>query len=1000
MKKVFQTKLKSLTKVLTLVIIASLATFTGCKSYDEDITTLTNDVATLKSQLASLDTYTKAEIDAKITTLNGEIATLNTSLTALQNAGATDVELAALKTDIESRFVTKAALEAYQTQVSTDIAAAVAGLATKASVDAVNAEVVKVQTALTEFGIAVDKKIADLKTKDDELAAKVAIIDTRILTLEATVALNTTGVAANKTAIEDLVLELKALKESINVTKINEDLAALDKKIEDLAKNLGLDFAILSRQLSSLVLIPSSYINGIEAIDFSTLTAKCTSITPKVEVSYRVSPSNLKKEDIDFNNIKFYAKDAANTISLISGVNGSVPTGAIAVEFVELNNGVLKVRIEIPNGDYSKYFGGTTTATSETFTIGSLQVPISAKVLASSNTTIESGIVSSDYARLFSKVILASDLAIAKEATNYPQFPKTESAAKALDVKGVDGKTADDLTIVRIPYGTTKNLLDTVVSIYKSTNKLFEQSYYGLEFKFEEIASYIRVSNNTEQQEFINITDANKGTVQVKTYSQTEIEAAQGRTPIVKVSLVDPETSCTVDSAYIKLYLEEKPAKPALETYTYDLGNSDEICSGKSAMITTAQIMNEKYYNLAGLSKTEFHNVYNLTADAANLGTFSLVTDVADQTTSYLLKWEVSAATVLSKINNESTYTFTENAQFVPQSQFKTLYGPINVKVTYTVTRKGTVNVDEPNLIDGLVTGVVWTKTADGFGQINNNISIDDEIDPNLAVFDKKLDEAFKVNVLNSNLPDGHTYFFYATQPTLNLPTGTIKLVGSGSELKTSGGEVVAKIEAGVLKLQSSSDVAKKLLNKDVNNLKVNIGIATTYCDGAARKVTVLSKDYFIVNYIRPITINAVASKYFIDGMATDKPGTYIALEDLVTFKNWKNTSFVLGSTLSTYYGVGSPTVKLSDIETNIDGTYKKIADHYASNFTIGNPASINGVTPISTYGYLTYRNNNLTIEKTFQFRVPVVVTYTWGEITEYVTVDIKPTSQANVKRK
>nr|MBP6356049.1 hypothetical protein [Paludibacter sp.] len=83
MKKVFQTKLKSITKVLTLVIIASLATFTGCKSYDEDITTLTNDVTSIKTQLASLDTYTKAQIDAKITTLNGEITTLKTSLATL-----------------------------------------------------------------------------------------------------------------------------------------------------------------------------------------------------------------------------------------------------------------------------------------------------------------------------------------------------------------------------------------------------------------------------------------------------------------------------------------------------------------------------------------------------------------------------------------------------------------------------------------------------------------------------------------------------------------------------------------------------------------------------------------------------------------------------------------------------------------------------------------------------------------------------------------------------
>ena len=152
MKKVFQTKLKSITKVLTLVIIASLATFTGCKSYDEDINSLNTDVTALKSQLANLQTYTKAEVDAKIATLTAEVAALKTS-------AATKAELTAL----ESKVVTIAALNAYKTQVSTDIAAAVAGLATKASVDAVSVEVVKVQTALSALGVTVDTKIAALK---------------------------------------------------------------------------------------------------------------------------------------------------------------------------------------------------------------------------------------------------------------------------------------------------------------------------------------------------------------------------------------------------------------------------------------------------------------------------------------------------------------------------------------------------------------------------------------------------------------------------------------------------------------------------------------------------------------------------------------------------------------------------------------------------------------------------------------------------------------------
>lgn len=63
MKKVFQIKLKNITRVFALVVAASLVTFTGCKSYDEDITGLqgqidkvVTDVAGLKTSVAALQT--------------------------------------------------------------------------------------------------------------------------------------------------------------------------------------------------------------------------------------------------------------------------------------------------------------------------------------------------------------------------------------------------------------------------------------------------------------------------------------------------------------------------------------------------------------------------------------------------------------------------------------------------------------------------------------------------------------------------------------------------------------------------------------------------------------------------------------------------------------------------------------------------------------------------------------------------------------------------------
>ena len=53
MKKVFQIKLKSITRVFAMVMAFSLVTFTGCKTYDADIDKLNADIVSLKSSIST-----------------------------------------------------------------------------------------------------------------------------------------------------------------------------------------------------------------------------------------------------------------------------------------------------------------------------------------------------------------------------------------------------------------------------------------------------------------------------------------------------------------------------------------------------------------------------------------------------------------------------------------------------------------------------------------------------------------------------------------------------------------------------------------------------------------------------------------------------------------------------------------------------------------------------------------------------------------------------------
>lgn len=60
MKKVFQIKLKNMTKVFALVVATSLVTFTGCKSYDEDISGLQTQIDQVVTDVAGLKTAVTA----------------------------------------------------------------------------------------------------------------------------------------------------------------------------------------------------------------------------------------------------------------------------------------------------------------------------------------------------------------------------------------------------------------------------------------------------------------------------------------------------------------------------------------------------------------------------------------------------------------------------------------------------------------------------------------------------------------------------------------------------------------------------------------------------------------------------------------------------------------------------------------------------------------------------------------------------------------------------
>jgi len=673
MKKVFQTKLKSITKVLTLVIIASLATFTGCKSYDEDITGLNDQVTAIKTQLASLDTYTKAQIDAKIATLSAEVAALKTS-------AATKAELATL----ESKVVTIAALDAYKTQVSTNIAAAVAGLATKVSVDAVSTEVVKVQTALSALGVAVDAKIlalkSELNTKDAELAAAIGLVEARVATLEGLVAANTTGVADNKAAIVALQAELTALKAgTYTKAEIDTKLAAIDADLKKLGTDLKLEFEVLAtRQLSGLLFVPAWVNDGFNAVEIGYIvdipTAPALSVKAmftQQDVTFRFNPTTA---DLSGTTWSFINNSAVFNAPGASAAPGDASTLFAAPALTNNNDGSGNFNLKVAT--WSEPAAGKTN-----------YFALQANKVVDGKTSS----VVSDYVKVTATPYNAfiSDAKNSVVATN--TYVHYRTAIPAIGAAN-DFELISDNSIVTD--------LDDLVLATANKGGVLEKTFaaygfgvVGTDYKYEfSLPTYVGLDGITNQNSFVSLNAANVLTV-------NQGSSVIDRNPLVKVSLKSMNGNLLA-TAYIKFKIVAKIVQPITVSYdvaavnlTYPSLFKDAV-AGVSAgdvtdVILTWADINNHIYNPLGMTHNEFQAKFggvtpsvavtvNGTAVAgATLAQYPLIKSMlAPDVDTYAMKYQV---TPLAKFGT-TVVTYTFDTGVATDSKVK-------ISFTYTVAK-------------------------------------------------------------------------------------------------------------------------------------------------------------------------------------------------------------------------------------------------------------------------------------------------------------------------
>lgn len=267
------------TKFFSSLLVGLLVTtglFTSCKDYDDDIKNLQAqiDQKSLKTDLESL----KSSLETRLATLESTLATKEAALKAEldKKADKTALDAKANQSDLTALANRVKAVE--------DLTAEIAGIKTKIGA---------IETALADYATK-----ADLKTLQDAVAELTGKVDKQLTTedvqriVDASAALQTEALNKYKKEMEEKLADLGGLSEEDleKLTGLGTRIGAIEailldftgattvdeakKKMQELAEQIDKNIAAINileafvqKQLTSMVLMPSFYWEGLEGIE-------------------------------------------------------------------------------------------------------------------------------------------------------------------------------------------------------------------------------------------------------------------------------------------------------------------------------------------------------------------------------------------------------------------------------------------------------------------------------------------------------------------------------------------------------------------------------------------------------------------------------------------------------------------------------------------------------------------------------------------------------------
>ena len=527
--------------------------------------------------------------------------------------------------------------------------------------------------------------------------------------------------------------------------------------------------------------------------------------------------------------------------------------------------------------------------------------------------------------------------------------------------------------------------------------------------------------------------------------------ATMNREPLVRVILTDTVNNKIASVGYLKFKITDKdtqdqqqvfPMATVTTPYTIDCDDNNVMKQNLKWFDIEEQIIAQ-----LSLSKTQFETTYDYEGaaldldqfDKAELNTTALLpankigvvkhtTQDVNGTETEVLKWAVNNQQAYAAFKAGKT-TLTTYIRFTKKTDATSVAKPdyvnsadkyVYVKFTWTpseINLTPSTAFDNGSKIVSYWYGANKLDANSGFAEIHGNVEAVGSTDnlKNGALSDAADDE-FVFNISNT-LKGNQLAVNKMAAPYAGLNSKLVLtyefVTGHGLYANTKGDKIftdplLANLVAtlnkttGVVSMKDCSKAAKEKLNAyapktgEVNTLDkvltARVKVVATMCGNI--DVPVENKE-FDVKFIRPISITDATAK-FIDGVTTTAPLK-------LTFVDWRGYNFtgtrVPVANYFTYYGVQSIALDIDNAKTNLNNNWNDKLGELTSKIKLDFNAPTAGQIANADFGTITYSNNGSTVG-TFQVKIPATVTYDWGELKTEVVVTIEKTQIGGAKRK